>query len=56
MLRVRADYAFANVETLVEALRAPEVANWQQKYRVDWDATDGRNGGAQQTVWKSFWR
>ena len=34
-----------------EALRAPEVAKWQKKYRVDWDATDGRNGGAQQTVW-----
>ena len=32
-----------------EALRAPEVAKWQLKYRVDWDATDGRNG-AQQTV------
>ena len=24
----------------------------QMKYRVDWDATDGRNGGAQQTVWE----
>ena len=35
-----------------EALRAPEVAKWQQKYRVDWDATDCRNGGAQQTVWE----
>ena len=35
-----------------EALRAPEVAKWQQKYRVDWDATDGRNGGAQRTVWE----
>ena len=35
-----------------EALRAPKVAKWQQKYRVDWDATDGRNGGAQQTVWR----
>ena len=23
-----------------------------QKYRVDWDATAGRNGGAQQTVWE----
>ena len=33
-----------------EALRAPEVAKWQQKYRVDWDAMYGRNGGAQQTV------
>ena len=31
-----------------EALRAPEMAKWQQKYRVDWDATDGRNGG----VWE----
>ena len=36
----------------LEALRAPEVAKWQQKYRVDWDARDGRNGGAQQTVWE----
>ena len=34
-----------------EALRALEVAKWQQKYHVDWDATDGRNGGARQTVW-----
>ena len=35
-----------------EALRAPEVAKWQLKYRVEWDATDGRNGGAQQAVWE----
>ena len=35
-----------------EALRAQAVAKWQQKYRVDWDATDGRNGGAQQTIWE----
>ena len=28
-----------------EALRALEVAKWQRKYRVDWDAIDGRNGG-----------
>ena len=34
-----------------EALRAPEVAKWQQKHRVDWDAADGRNGGARRTVW-----
>ena len=43
------------VPTLIrwwEALRAPEVAKWQKKYRVYWDATDGRNGGAQQTVWE----
>ena len=33
-----------------EAVRALEVAKWRQKYRVDWDATDGRNGGAQRTV------
>ena len=37
-----------------EALRAPKVAKWQQKYRVEWDATDGRNGGAQRTVWEVF--
>ena len=33
---------------LMQTLRAPEVAKWQLKYRVDWDATDCRNGGAQQ--------
>ena len=33
-----------------EALRALEVAKWQQKYRVDSDATDGRDGGAQRTM------
>ena len=26
-----------------------KAATWQQKYR---DATDGRNGGAQQTLWE----
>ena len=35
-----------------EAFRAPQVAKWQHKYRVDWDATDGRNGGAQRTLWE----
>ena len=35
-----------------EALRAPEVAKWQQKYRVEWDATDRRNGGAQRRAWE----
>ena len=28
------------------------MTKWQQKYRVDWDATDGRNGGARQSVWE----
>ena len=32
--------------------RAPEEAKWQDKYRVELDVTDGRNGGAQQTVWE----
>ena len=32
-----------------EALRAPEEAKWQQRYRMEWDTTDGRNGRAQQT-------
>ena len=35
--------ALTDVETLVATLRAPEVAKCQQKYRVDWEATDGRN-------------
>ena len=28
------------------------MAKWQQKYRVDWGATDGRSGRAKQTVWE----
>ena len=50
---VASERPIACVPTLTrwwETLRAPEVAKWQQMYRVDWDATDGRNGGAQQTV------
>ena len=35
-------------------LRAPEAAKWQPKYRVDWDATDCRNGAAEQTVWETL--
>ena len=33
-----------------EELRAPEVLRWQQKYRIEWDARDGRYGGAERTV------
>ena len=50
---VTSERPIALVPTLIrwwEASRAPEVAKWQQKYRVDWDATDGRNGGAQRAV------
>ena len=50
---VTSERPIALMPTLIrwwEAMRAPEVARWQQKYRVDWDATDGRNGGAQRTV------
>ena len=35
-----------------EALKAPEVATWQYKSRIEWDATDGRNGGADRPVWE----
>ena len=52
---VTSERPIALVPTLIrwwEALRAPEVAKWQQKYCVDWDATDGRNGGVQPTVWE----
>ena len=52
---ITSERPIALMPTLVrwwEAQRAPEVAKWEQKYRVDWDATDGRTGGAQQTVWE----
>ena len=37
---VTSERPIALMPTLIcwwEALRAPEVAKWQQKYRVDWD-------------------
>ena len=40
-----------------EALRAPEVATWHHTYRVEGGeegATDGRNGGAESTVWETL--
>ena len=52
---VTSERPIAHMPTLIrwwEALRAPEVAKWQQKYCADWDATDGRNGEAQRTVWE----
>ena len=54
---VTSERPIALMPTLIrwwEALRAPEVAKWQQKYRVDWDATDDRDGGAQQTAWENL--
>ena len=52
---VTSERPMAPMPTLIrwwEALRAPEVAKWQLKYRVEWDAKDGRKGGAQHTVWE----
>ena len=46
-MNVTSERPFALMPTLIrwwEALRAPGV--------VDWDATGGRNGEAQQTVWE----
>ena len=38
-----------------EALRAPQVATWQQKYRAEWDATVGDlAGGAERAVWETL--
>ena len=52
---VSSERPIALMPTLIrwwEALRAPEVAKWQKKCSVEWDASHGRNGGAQQTVWE----
>ena len=51
--KVTSERPLALMPTLIrwwEGLRALEVAKWQQKYRVHWDATDGRNGGADRTL------
>ena len=52
---VTSERPIALMPTLIrwwEAMRASEVAKWQQKYRIEWDATDGRIGGSQRTVWE----
>ena len=52
---VTSERPLALMPTLIcwwEALWASEVARWQQRYRIEWDATEDRNGGAQRTVWK----
>ena len=28
------------------------MAKWRERCRVEWDAIEGRNGGAQRTVWE----
>ena len=53
--KVTGERPIALMPTLIrwwEALMASEVAKWQQRYRVDWDASDGRYGGAQRKVWE----
>ena len=42
--------AHARDDSLVRSFQEPEAATWQYKYRIEWDATDVRNGGAQRTV------
>ena len=37
-----------------EWLRAPEVERWQERRRVGWDATNGRNGGAERIAWATL--
>ena len=52
---VTSERPLALMPTLIcwwEALWASEVAKWQQRYRIEWDATEDRSGGAQRTVWK----
>ena len=47
----KANCADADVDTLVGGLEGIRGGEMAEKYRVDWDASDGRNGGAQRTVW-----
>ena len=37
-----------------EAMRAPEIAKWQHKYRFESGTIDGRNGGAERAVWETL--
>ena len=52
---VTSERPLALVPTMIrwwEDLRVPEVSKRQKKYRIEWEATDGRNGGAERTVWE----
>ena len=54
---VTSERPIALVPTMIrwwEGLRAPEVTKWQERHRVGWDATDGRNGEAARTVWATL--
>ena len=54
---VTSERPIAHMSTMIrwlEALPAPEVAKWQQKESVEWDATDGRAGGAERTAWETL--
>ena len=54
---VTSERPIALVPTMIgwwEALRAPEVAKQHETFRIEWDATDGRNGGAERTLWETF--
>ena len=37
-----------------QGLRTLDVSTWQERDRVGWDATDGRNGGAEPLVWEKL--
>ena len=37
-----------------EWFRASEVSRWQEWDRLGWDATDGRSGGAERSVWETL--
>ena len=54
---VTSERPFALVSTMIgwwKALRAPKVAKWQVKCRMEWHGTDGRNGGAERLVWETL--
>ena len=52
---VTSERQIALMPTLIRwwgAISSSEMMKWQQRYRIGWDAIDGRNGGAERPVWE----
>ena len=54
---VTSERPIALLPTLIrwwEGLRVTRGVRWQERHRVGWENTDGRNGGAERTVWETL--
>ena len=44
----------AHLVSVMEVVACFGVSRWKEKHRAGWDATVGRNGGSERTVWETL--